>query len=566
MKAARVLILLCLLNVTSCHRGHTFSPPPGPPVAGFRETASHRGELPAFPLSRHEGMPETVDVWLHVTPQGGVIDAKAVDPVSIPAEVRSAALGLRYKPFTRDGVPTEAWVQDTFSLTAAEKHPLLTMPFPQISDPKEIFIQLSRSGCYGSCPSYSVTIRGDGAVSFKGSRFVSIPGTHTAQISESEVSTLLNRFRSANFLALSNEYRAGVTDNPTYCLKLKLGGKTKVVEDYVGAWVGMPATVTELEDAVDQAADSARWVSSSPGTLAAMQEAGIALGSADSTQILRKSVLAGDLVTVRSLLSADTPVNPTANTSDKGAKTYFAEYPAATLPELAVESRNDRNRLDMLKTVFNSLAVLADQAGKQRALARAVEAGRLDLALTLIKEGADPSARFTGEYADQEQNESYLSLAAASGVWSMIDDALSRPHDIHAVDSNGRTALVNLVYNAPQKEDIFPLVDRLLAAGASQSELDRILLDICQANWIPGLVARGGNINARDSKGNTPLFQSCSLDGVQAMLDAGADPTFHNVDGKTAVQATYPPEDGKEDSRAALIRHFMAEHSQLKSR
>jgi hypothetical protein len=360
-------------------------------------------------------------------------------------------------------------------------------------------------------------------------------------------------------------YRAGVTDNPTYCLKLKLGGEAKVVEDYVGAWVGMPATVTELEDAVDQAADSARWVSSSPGTLAAMQEAGIALGSADSTQILRKSVSAGDLVTARSLLSADTPVSPTANTSNKGAKAYFAEYPSATLPELAVESRNDRNRVEMLKTVLNSPAVRADQAGKQRALARAVEAGHLDLALTLIKEGADPRARFTGEYTDQEQNESYLSLAAASGVWGMIDDALSRPHDIHAVDSNGRTALVNLVYNAPQKEDIFPLVDRLLAAGAGHSDLDRILVDICQANWIPGLVARGGNVNARDSKGNTPLFQSCSLEGVQAMLDAGADPTLRNSEGKTAIEATYPPENGKEDSRASLIRRYIAEHPRLKT-
>jgi len=136
----------------------------------------------------------------------------------------------------------------------------------------------------------------------------------------------------------------------------------------------------------------------------------------------------------------------------------------------------------MLKIIFGSSAVRADQTGKQRALARAVEAGYVDLALVLIQEGADPTARFAGEYADQEQNETYLSLAAASGVWAMLDDALSRPHDIHAVDGNGRTALVNLVYNAPQKEDIFPLVDRLTAAGADHSELDRILLDTCQAN------------------------------------------------------------------------------------
>jgi Domain of unknown function (DUF6438) len=532
-------------------------------VAGFRETATHRDAPPAVPLSQHEGMPESIELWLHLSPQGAVIDVKAVDPTPLQTEVRSAALHLRYAPFKRNGLPAEAWVQDTLYITAAEKHPLLIKPFPRISDTKEVSIQLSRSGCYGSCPSYMVTIQGDGEVTYHGDRFVSIAGTHTAHIPDSEVSALLDRFRAANFLALNSMYRASVTDNPTYRLKLTLGGKTKVVEDYVGAWVGMPAAVTELEDAVDQAADSARWVRSSPGTLAAMQQAGIAINSAQSAQILRTSVLSGDLVTTRSLISAAVP---TAAASDSNSKAYLAKYPVATLPELAVQSRNDRNRLQMLKIIFGSSAVRADQTGKQRALARAVEAGYVDLARALIQEGADPTARFVGEYADQEQSETYLSLAAASGVWAMLDDALSRPHDIHAVDGNGRTALVNLVYNAPQKEAIFPLVDRLLAAGADHSELDRILLDTCQANWIPELIARGGNINARDSKGNTPLFQSCSLEGVQAMLDAGADPTLRNRDGKTAIQATYPPENGTEDSRATVIRRFIAEHPPSKPR
>ena len=50
------------------------------------------------------------------------------------------------------------------------------------------------------------------------------------------------------------------------------------------------------------------------------------------------------------------------------------------------------------------------------------------------------------------------------------------------------------------------------------------------------------------------------------MLDAGADRTARNRDGKTAIQATYPQENGTEDSRATMIRRFIAEHPPSKPR
>jgi hypothetical protein len=320
--------------------------------------------------------------------------------------------------------------------------------------------------------------------------------------------------------------------------------------------VGMPAVVTELEDAVDRAADSARWVTSSPGTVAAMREAGIAVTSPQAARILRAAVEAGDSVTARALLAAGTPVSPDRVPSQIDA-TGAAQPSNLSLLELAGDSDDGPRQLEMLQTLLASPAVRADQAGKQRALARAAQRGHVEFARALISAGADPSARFTGETAKTEQNETYLTLAASSGVWAMLEDALARQHDIHAVDSQGRTALVSMVWEAPPNEDIFPLIDRLLAAGADHAELDHVLLNTCQENWIPGLVARGGNINARDANGNTPLFQSCSDEEVKAMLDAGTDPSLRNSEGKTAVEATYPPEDGKEDSRAVVIRRFV---------
>jgi hypothetical protein len=472
------------------------------------------------------------------------------------AEIQNAARKIHYVPFTRKGKPLDAWVQDELALAAPEELPERAVPFPKISDPAKISIQLSRSGCYGPCPTYDITIRGDGKVSYRGELNVSILGAHSSHVDAAEVSTLLERFRAANFLGLRESYRAHVTDSATYRLSVNLGGHVKAVEDYVGEWVGMPAVVTELEDAVDTVSDSARWVTSSPGTLEAVRQSGIGLTSPQAARILRTAVRTGDLVTAKRLLDAGTPVDQPA--PSRGSP--WPEPPGISILELTAWSGEQGTQMAMLKTLLAVPALSADKGAKHRALAEAANNGCVGLANALIDAGADPSARFIRSYDDRDRSETYLMLAASSGVWAMLDDALARPHDIHAVDEDGSTALVYIVTAAPPMEDVFPLVDRLLAAGADRSELDRTLLDTCNPNWIPGLVARGGNINARDAKGNTPLFQSCTPEGVQALLDAGADPTLRNAAGKTAIEATYPPQNGEEDSRAAVIRRFLAQH------
>jgi ankyrin repeat protein len=545
-KAMTVLVLAALgflVTGSETLAAQQFQPPPGALLAGFRETAAHRPALPPLRLSRHHDTQEDLGVWLHIDTEGRVLDVHTIGKSEVnPAELLNAARNLRYAPFVRNGVPMEAWAQDSFSLIEIEGQPARAVPFPKISDRSAVAIRLSRSGCYGFCPAYSVTIHGDGSVVYAGNRFVSIAGTHDARISAADFAALLERFRKANFFALNENYASAVTDNPRYYLSISLPGRTKIVWDYVGGRVGMPAVIAELEDAVDRAADSARWVTSSSGTVAAMRQAGIAMNSPQAAKILRAAVHAGDVVTVRALLAAGTSASDPRDSS---------------LLELAADSDNAAKQLEMLQLLLATPAVSADQTGKQRALARAVQHGEVDLARALIAGGADPSARFASEYEDAEQNETYLTLAASSGVWAMLDDALARPHDIHAVDGQGRTALVSMVLDAPPGEEIFPLMDRLLAAGADHTDLDRVLLETCQPNWIPGLVARGGNINARDANGNTPLFQSCAAEGVQAMLDAGADPSVQNIDGETAIEVAYPTEDGKEDPRAVLIRRFL---------
>lgn len=522
-------------------------------VVGLRETARHRGPIPPV----HSVAPSKFSpadeqyVWSHVNSLGLVVDVR---PISTTAfftnSVERVARSVRYVPFTTKGTAVDAWVQDTIPLLPLEQKPDHVVPFPQ-TQLNQVSIELTRSACYGSCPVYKVTVHGDGRVDYEGTQYVSIPGHHQAQVSVPTVSALLDQFRESNFLALQAVYRAGWTDLPTIRLTLKMGEQTKEVVDYGGEWVGMPGYVTALEHAVDTASDSARWVSSSPATIAAMKDAAIGLRGPGAVRVLQAAVDNGDVSTARSLLQAGTP-------AAHGLKPHSDED---SLLEIAVDSLGKDepgNRLEMLKLLLGYRVVRSDKADLQRALAKTVEQGDADLARELIRAGADPTVWLVKGNEDQPRRLTYLMLAAASGSWAMIDDALARPHDIHAEDTEGRTALVWALWNAPPVEDVFPIVDRLRAQGASRSELDTALLSDCNPNWIPGLVARGANLNARDKNGNTPLFQDCTPEGIKALLDAGADRALRNAAGKTVLETTYTDQDGKEDPRADLIRHYEA--------
>jgi hypothetical protein len=145
-------------------------------------------------------------------------------------------------------------------LLPPERWALVPRSFPEPWGLKSVKIELSRSVCYGRCPAYSVTIRGDGSVHFDGQRFVQIPGKHDARIAPDAVRELVRQFEKAKFFAAGDKYIAEVTDNPTYTLALTVGGKTKTVTDYVGEQVGMPLVITDLENAVDEAAGTERWI------------------------------------------------------------------------------------------------------------------------------------------------------------------------------------------------------------------------------------------------------------------------------------------------------------------
>src|SRR5262245_58326183 len=118
--------------------------------------------------------------------------------------------------------------------------------------PDDFFITLSRTSCFGPCPIYAVSIDAKGTVKYEGKKFVRVTGVQSDQIPVSSVAELLATVDRIRFFEMDHRYRVirntdgtatMVTDLPTTFITVTRGGKTKSIEDYLGA----PESLHQLE-------------------------------------------------------------------------------------------------------------------------------------------------------------------------------------------------------------------------------------------------------------------------------------------------------------------------------
>ena len=127
---------------------------------------------------------------------------------------------------------------------------------PPSSVTERDFVELSRSGCYGTCPSYKVKVAGNGDVSWRGGAFVDAVGERHSTIGSESATALLEKFNSPAFWALCGGYDASVTDSSTMQIEVRIGGRSKTVCNYANS---APQFEKSLEDAVDAAANTHGW-------------------------------------------------------------------------------------------------------------------------------------------------------------------------------------------------------------------------------------------------------------------------------------------------------------------
>lgn len=165
-----------------------------------------------------------------------------------------------YQPFARHGQPVSAKIRESVAVLPIGERPETHVPFPEIHDWNSLRITLSRSGCYGMCPTYEIEVRGDGTVLYDGQAFVETPRKLTRRISHSSLLKLVRAFRRADYFSLAAGYISGVTDMPTCVSSISFDGRSKSVLDYVGRDAGMPPGVSDVEAAIDRLSGASHWV------------------------------------------------------------------------------------------------------------------------------------------------------------------------------------------------------------------------------------------------------------------------------------------------------------------
>jgi ankyrin repeat protein len=457
---------------------------------------------------------------LIVSPAGSVVSAKAqdLDPgvLSYWPEIETEVMQWKFKPFQKDGAPVTAEVQEYVNIVPPERIPKLHVPPPELRPDSSIRISLQRSGCFGSCPSYTVEISADG-IAFEGKGSVVASGKPVATSDPGAARKLAKRFVDADFYSLDSQYIASITDNPVYRLTLTIDGHAKQVVDYVGYMAGMPAIVTDLEDEVDALANTSRWTNGADGLVPLLQAEKFNFQSSAAQTMLKDAASRGQTATVREFLAAGLPLKPFRPLLMKdGISQTFAERAGY----LTAASRYP----DVLQLLLDAHASAYDQSEKDIALNAAATLGHLDSVRALIAYGANPNVDLEG-----------MTIAAGVGSGMWLEPGHGTILISAAHSSNPDVVREILRYHPPLEARGAHGITAISAAtsaffqGPPGSSVDCLRL----------LAAAGADVNVADDDGNTPLHSANHTDVAEELLNLGANVNARNHDGETPIFTVY---------------------------
>ncbi|MEZ5424857.1 MAG: DUF6438 domain-containing protein [Pyrinomonadaceae bacterium] len=134
-----------------------------------------------------------------------------------------------------------------------------------------MLITLERTACYGPCPIYKLSVKGDGSVEFDGEKFTETTGKAEGKISQEKIRELIKAFKEADYFGFDDSYDekncpASATDSSTVITSIQINGRKKTIKHYLGCADGTeehrpyPAKLCELEYKIDEMVGTKRWI------------------------------------------------------------------------------------------------------------------------------------------------------------------------------------------------------------------------------------------------------------------------------------------------------------------
>jgi ankyrin repeat protein len=491
------------------------------------EVAGHEiGTHKAIRRTRNEtdNIFQSVRLKIIVDADGIVVTATPQEgPVDSYSKAAAEAMTWKYVPFEHDGRRSVAAITDYVSILPLEDTPKTHRDFPRVTNLAGLVMKLSRSGCFGTCPAYTVEIHGDGTVIYDGEYYVVLTGEHRDHISADQVEQALNAFYAADYFSLKDKYSFSVTDCPTYVTSFELNDISKSVVDYVGLEAGMPQSVSDLENTIDGVAGTAKWIRGTSDTVPALKREDWDFKSPEAAGVLARASHAGSTQLVQDLVKEGVSASGTDETG------------TSTLAGAAATGNHETVNL-LLKAETGK----DNRAARTEALAAAARIGDAELVQTLLDAGADAKGRARNENGAP----TVLMSAASSGVAKVVEMILEADPDVNARDSKGRTAFfyisdASTYFDEKHHANRVEVVHLLAHAGANLNLQDdngnAPLHSAYNPDIAQALIQDGANVDIRNRNGETPFVTNFSPDIAKLLLEAGADSEAKNEEGKTAL-------------------------------
>jgi hypothetical protein len=130
-------------------------------------------------------------------------------------------------------------------------------------DTQSLIIRVNRSECFGACPTYAITIHGNGSVNYSGIHNVGVSGDQSGTIQPDQLMAVLQEFDNVRFFSLETKAFERCTDTPKVSVFISVDGREKEVSSdafCVGANSAPQAQFVRLAQQIDEAVGSDRWV------------------------------------------------------------------------------------------------------------------------------------------------------------------------------------------------------------------------------------------------------------------------------------------------------------------